>query len=60
MGVPEKDAERVLSALRSHPYGKDAALVGEVVQGSHVIMETRIGGERFIEPPVGDPVPRVC
>lgn len=60
MGVPEKDAERVLFALRSHPYGKDAALIGEVVEGSHVIMETRIGGERFIEPPVGDPVPRVC
>lgn len=60
MGVPEKDAERVLSALRSHPYGKDAVIIGEVVEGSHVIMETRIGGERFIEPPVGDPVPRVC
>lgn len=60
MGVPEKDAEKVLAALRSHPYGKEAVIIGEVVEGSHVIMETRIGGERFIEPPVGDPVPRVC
>lgn len=60
MGVTEEDAEKVLAALRSHPYGKDAAIIGEVVEGSHVIMETRIGGERFIEPPVGDPVPRVC
>ena len=60
MGVPEKDAEKVLEALRSHPYGKEAVIIGEVVEGSHVIMETMIGGERFIEPPVGDPVPRVC
>jgi hydrogenase expression/formation protein HypE len=60
MGVPPGDAEAVLAALRSHPYGRDAAIVGEVVEGSHVIMRTAIGGERFIEPPVGDPVPRVC
>jgi hydrogenase expression/formation protein HypE len=60
MGVPEKDAEAVLAALKSHQYGKDAAIIGKVVPGSRVIMETAIGGERFIEPPMGDPVPRVC
>lgn len=60
MGVAKKDAEAVLAALRSHPYGKDAAIIGTVVAGSGVILETEIGGERFIEPPIGDPVPRVC
>jgi len=60
MGVPASDADAILAALRSHPYGKDAAIVGRVVEGSHVIMETAIGGERFIETPMGDPVPRVC
>lgn len=60
MGVPGEDVQSVLGALRSHPYGRDAAVVGEVVSGRDVIMETAIGGERFIEPPVGDPVPRVC
>ncbi len=60
MGVPEADADAVLEALNAHPYGRDAAIVGVVTRGSHVIMETKIGGERFIEPPVGDPVPRVC
>ena len=60
MGVPEADAEAVLAAIRSHKYGKDAAIIGVVKPGSHVIMETGIGGERFIEPPIGDPVPRVC
>jgi hydrogenase expression/formation protein HypE len=60
MGVAPEDAEAVLSALRSHPYGRDACIIGEVVEGSGVVMRTAIGGERFIEPPVGDPVPRVC
>jgi hydrogenase expression/formation protein HypE len=60
MGVPPADADAVLAALRSHKYGRDAAVVGTVTRGSHVIMETAVGGERFIEPPMGDPVPRVC
>jgi hydrogenase expression/formation protein HypE len=60
MGVSPSDVDAVLAALRSHKYGRDAAVVGTVTQGAHVIMETAIGGERFIEPPMGDPVPRVC
>ncbi|MDD1648558.1 MAG: hydrogenase expression/formation protein HypE, partial [Methanomicrobiales archaeon] len=60
MGVPAADADAVLAALRSHRYGKDAAIVGRVTAGSRVILKTAIGGERFIEPPMGDPVPRVC
>ncbi len=60
MGVPEKDAVKVLEALTLHPYGRDAAIIGRVESGAHVIMETAVGGERFIEPPIGDPVPRVC
>jgi hydrogenase expression/formation protein HypE len=60
MAVAPGDAEAVLSALRTHRYGKEAAIVGTVVEGDRVIMRTRIGGERFIEPPLGDPVPRVC
>jgi hydrogenase expression/formation protein HypE len=60
MGVPLSSVDAILAALRSHKYGEDAAVVGTVTKGAHVIMETTIGGERFIEPPVGDPVPRVC
>jgi len=60
MGVPEGDADAVLASLRSHHYGRDAAIVGRVTAGSRVILKTAIGGERFIEPPMGDPVPRVC
>jgi hydrogenase expression/formation protein HypE len=60
MAVAPGDAEAVLAALRTHRYGKEAAIVGTVVEGDRVTMRTRIGGERFIEPPLGDPVPRVC
>jgi len=60
MGVPAACVDAVLDALHAHKYGKEAAVVGTVTKGAHVIMETAIGGERFIEPPMGDPVPRVC
>jgi hydrogenase expression/formation protein HypE len=60
MGVPRSCVDKILAALHSHKYGKDAAVVGTVTKGDHVIMETLIGGERYIEPPIGDPVPRVC
>ena len=60
MGVAPEDAEAILAAIRSHPLGRDAAIIGVVKEGESVILETPIGGERFIEAPVGDPVPRVC
>lgn len=60
MGVPAACVDAILDALHAHKYGKYAAVVGTVTKGAHVIMETTIGGERFIEPPMGDPVPRVC
>ncbi len=60
MGVPATEADAILAALRSHRYGRDAAIIGRVTAGKGVIMETAAGGERFIETPLGDPVPRVC
>ncbi|MDD4300413.1 MAG: hydrogenase expression/formation protein HypE [Methanomicrobium sp.] len=60
MGVSPDDAEEILKAIKKSKYGKDAAIIGRVTEGKSVIMETSIGGERFIEAPIGDPVPRVC
>jgi hydrogenase expression/formation protein HypE len=54
-------AEQVLKALRGTPEGKKAMIIGcatKDVRG--VMMETHTGGKRVIEPPVGDPVPRIC
>ena len=58
--VPEA-AEEVLAAVRSVPEGKDARIIGRAngdVEG--VLLETHTGGRRLIEPPAGDPVPRIC
>jgi hydrogenase expression/formation protein HypE len=60
IGVEADKAGAVLEAIRKTRYGKDAVIIGEVREGSGVIMHTKIGGQRFIEPPLGDPVPRVC
>lgn len=58
--VPEM-AEEVLKALRSTPEGKDAAIIGKATEGpSRVVLKTEIGGRRILEPPSGDPVPRIC
>jgi hydrogenase expression/formation protein HypE len=61
IGVVPEQAEAVLMALRAHPYGKDAAIVGKAVKSTkHVVLRTEVGGRRILEPPVGDPVPRIC
>lgn len=62
IGVRSDKAEEMLSVLRSTEEGKDAVIIGEVVDryNGKVILETIVGGRRIMEPPVGDPVPRVC
>lgn len=58
--VPEM-AEEVLAALRATPEGKDAAIIGRAVDGpARVVLKTEVGGKRILEPPSGDPVPRIC
>ena len=59
--VPEM-ADEVVKTLRNHPLGKNAAVIGHAVESNvpRVIMRTEIGGKRIIEPPTGDPVPRIC
>ena len=57
-----KDAEVVLSAMQSHPLGKDAAIIGEVVDDQHsfVQMETAFGGNRVVDWIAGEQLPRIC
>jgi hydrogenase expression/formation protein HypE len=60
LGVVEEKADDVLKAIRRHKYGKKAEIIGEVVEGKNVIMETNVGGKRIIDAPIGDPIPRIC
>jgi hydrogenase expression/formation protein HypE len=62
IGVKNDKAQEVLEVLRSTEQGKNAQIIGEVMNkyNGKVILETTVGGRRIMEPPVGDPVPRVC
>ena len=59
--APEK-AEAVLARLRSHPLGKEAAIIGEVTgePAGRVQMETVVGGMRGVEMLAGEQLPRIC
>ncbi len=60
--VSADDAQAVLQAARSHPYGSEAALIGEITadNSGRVIMETAIGGERIVDMLIGEQLPRIC
>jgi len=60
--VPAAQANRTLDAMRSTPYGKEACRVGRVEVGppGQVVMETVIGGVRFVDTPSGELLPRIC
>ena len=60
--VSAEDADAVLAAVQSNTYGEDAAVIGEVVKDhiGKVILETRIGGKRFVDMLAGEQLPRIC
>jgi hydrogenase expression/formation protein HypE len=60
--VAARDESRALAALRSHPLGADAVAIGTVVaaHAGTVVARTPIGGERVLDLPFGEPLPRIC
>ncbi len=58
----QADADRALRVLRSHSLGKETAIIGTVVSqpAGTVLLETKLGGERIIETPMGENLPRIC
>ena len=59
---PPEDADRLLAAMRSHPLGRDAAIVGEAIADPHhfVQMDTSFGGRRVVDWLTGEQLPRIC
>jgi hydrogenase expression/formation protein HypE len=58
--VPEK-ADEVLSELRNNKGGGDAQIIGEATSDfKEVVLESQNGGRRILNPPLGDPIPRIC
>jgi hydrogenase expression/formation protein HypE len=60
--VPGESADRALAALRAHPLGTQAAVIGGVTadQPGIVQLKTTFGGTRIVDLLVGDPLPRIC
>ncbi len=60
--VPPHAADKVLEAMRSHPYGKASVVIGQVLSDhpGRVIMKTTLGAHRLLEMAVGELLPRIC
>jgi len=60
--VPLNAAESVLSAMRAHALGREAAIIGEVVADHPrmVLLNTAIGGRRIVDLFFGEQLPRIC
>ncbi|WP_462329014.1 hydrogenase expression/formation protein HypE [Thiohalocapsa halophila] len=59
---PADQAETLLAAMRGHPKGMNAAIIGEVFEDPHqfVQMETAFGGNRIVDWLAGEQLPRIC
>jgi len=60
--VPATETDDALAAMRAHPVGANAAVIGEIRDDPPgiVILNTSFGGNRVVDMLVGDPLPRIC
>lgn len=60
--VKSEQAQTVLAAMKSHPLGQNACIIGEVIASppGAVLLKTPFGTERVVDMLVGDQLPRIC
>jgi hydrogenase expression/formation protein HypE len=60
--VAAHSADAVLDALRGHPLGRSAEVIGKIVADhpGRVYMRSRIGGQRVVDMLSGEQLPRIC
>jgi hydrogenase expression/formation protein HypE len=60
--VPADEADAALAALRAHPLGRDACVIGEIRDEPTGVVALRdsFGGSRIIDMLAADPLPRIC
>ena len=60
--VAADDADRVLNAMRSHPEGVNATVIGQVTETHRgmVAARTPLGSTRVVDMQVGEQLPRIC
>lgn len=59
---PAEHAEQLLAVMRAHPQGREAAIVGSVIEDPQcfVQMQTQFGGNRMVDWLNGEQLPRIC
>jgi hydrogenase expression/formation protein HypE len=60
--IPKADADTVLHAMRAHPLGQNAAIIGTVVTDhpGMVVCRSSVGGRRVVSMLAGEQLPRIC
>ena len=61
IAAPE-DAEGILAAMRSSPYGEESVIIGEITDqpAGRVLLRTTIGSTRVLDMMAGEMLPRIC
>ena len=59
---PASEAPKILATMKKHELGVNAVVIGNVAESKQgrVILKTSIGGERIVDLPTGELVPRIC
>jgi len=62
MIVPAEQAEAALGAMKAHPLGREAAIIGDIVKqpAGVALVETAYGSRRVLEMPIEEQLPRIC
>jgi hydrogenase expression/formation protein HypE len=60
--VISKDGEEIVKAMRKHPFGRGAEIIGKVTgeRKGRVFMRSLSGGKRIVDMPLSDQLPRIC
>jgi hydrogenase expression/formation protein HypE len=62
LAVDPANSEAILKKIKSTQIGYDAEIIGEVKSENpkRVLLRTIVGGTRFVDMPLGEPIPRIC
>jgi hydrogenase expression/formation protein HypE len=62
MILPEKEADKAVKIMRNNSLGRKAAIIGEVTKDykGKVVIRTKVGGERIVDMPLLEALPRIC
>ncbi|TIU04742.1 MAG: hydrogenase expression/formation protein HypE, partial [Mesorhizobium sp.] len=62
LAVPPAEIDAAMAAMREHPLGACAMLIGHACHGEagRVTMKTAFGGRRIVDMLVGEQLPRIC